>query len=31
MSWTEKMYVPGEPGGRHPGSPVHIYTRAPPL
>ena len=31
MSWTEKLHVPGEPGGQHPGSPVHIYTRkAPP-
>lgn len=31
MSWTEQLHVPGEPGGKHPGSPVHIYTRkAPP-
>ena len=31
MSWTEKLHVPGEPGDKHPGSPVHIYTRkAPP-
>ena len=31
MSWTEKLHVPGEPGGKHPGSPVHIYIRkAPP-
>lgn len=30
MSWTENLYVPGEPGGKHPGSPVHIYTRKAP-
>ena len=30
MSWTENLHVPGEPGGKHPGSPVHIYTRKAP-
>jgi hypothetical protein len=30
MSWTENLHVPGEPGGKHPGSPVHIYTREAP-
>ena len=30
MSWTENLHVPGEPGVKHPGSPVHIYTRKAP-
>lgn len=27
MSWTATTVVPSEPDGRHPGCPVHIYTR----
>ena len=27
MSWTSHTLVPGEPGGKYPGCPVHVYER----